>query len=46
MYSYFKGFDKVAKLLVQKGADVNIVGDYGRTAIHWASEKGRNGSDI
>lgn len=31
--SSFIGFDKVAELLIQKGADVNIVGDYGNTPL-------------
>lgn len=32
----------MAEFLIQKCADVNvnIVGDYGRTALNWAAEKG------
>lgn len=37
----FLGYDKVAELLIQKGADVNIVGDYGSTALIWAAENGK-----
>lgn len=35
------GFDKVAELLIQNGADVNIVGNYNETALMKASEQGK-----
>lgn len=36
----FLGFDKVAELLIQGGADVNIVGQTGNALTH-AAEKGK-----
>lgn len=35
------GFDKVAELLIQNGADVSIVGQDGTTALTLASRKGK-----
>jgi ankyrin repeat protein len=32
----------VVKLLVLKGANINATGQWGRTALHWAAEKGRD----
>ena len=37
----FSGFDKVAKLLIQKGADINLVGNYGKTALGYAVQIGK-----
>lgn len=37
----FLGFDKVAELLIEKGADVHIVGQDGTTALTVASNKGK-----
>lgn len=34
------GFDKVAELLIQKGANFDIVGEYGYTALIWAAQNG------
>lgn len=39
--SSFLGFDKIAELLIQKGADVNVLGQFGRTALSWAATKGK-----
>lgn len=35
------GHDKVAELLIRKGADVNIVTDNGDTALIIAADKGK-----
>lgn len=37
---YSLGFDEVAELLIQKGADVHVVGEYGQTALIYAAGKG------
>lgn len=37
----FLGYDKVANLLIEKGADVNIVGKDGITALILAAKKGK-----
>lgn len=34
------GFDKVAELLVERGADINIQGQGGHTALNWAAYGG------
>lgn len=36
----FLEFDNVAEFLIQKGADVNVVGENGYTALMWAAQKG------
>lgn len=36
------GHDKVAELLIQKGANVNLVGRSGNTALMYAAQKGKN----
>lgn len=36
----FSEFDNVAEFLIQKGADVNVVGENGYTALMWAAQKG------
>lgn len=36
----FLGFDEIAELLIEKGADTNVVGNSGSTALTWAAEKG------
>lgn len=40
--SFWKGFDTAAKLLIQNGADVNVVGEHGNTALIWAAANGKN----
>lgn len=35
------GFDKTAALLIQKGADINIVGESGQTALMTAIDRGK-----
>lgn len=39
--SLFEGFNEVAELLIQKGADVNIEGHLRKTALIEASTKGK-----
>lgn len=34
------GFEKVAEILIQNGADVNIVAKYNETALTYAAENG------
>lgn len=41
LHILFLGFDKIAELLIQSGADVHIVGQNGNTALIWAIYKGR-----
>lgn len=36
-----EGFDKAAELLIEKGADVNIVGKNKQTALTWAAYSGK-----
>lgn len=38
--SSFLGHDKVAELLIEKGADINVVVQDGMTVLHWAADKG------
>lgn len=38
--TFFIGYDKVAELLIQKGADVNFAGLYG-TSLIWAARNGK-----
>lgn len=35
------GLDNIAELLIQKGADVNVVGQYGVTALLFATQNGK-----
>lgn len=35
------GYDKAATLLIEKGAEVNAVGKYGKTALIHAAQKGK-----
>lgn len=41
MSYHFLGFDNVAELLIQKGADVNIAGEIGNRALTHSAEKGK-----
>lgn len=41
-FHIFSGFDKVAELLIQNGADTNIVGLLGENALIYAAEKGKS----
>lgn len=34
------GYDKIAELLIQNGANVNAMTVYGRTPMHWAAING------
>ena len=34
------GHKEVVELLIDKGADVNAKGKYGRTPLHWAAHQG------
>lgn len=38
--TFFSGFEKVAEVLIRKGADFNIVGENGDTALIHAASKG------
>lgn len=38
--------DKIAELLIQSGADVDVVGAYGGTALTWAATKGMYSLDL
>lgn len=40
-YFFGEGFDKAAELLIEKGADVNIVGKNKQTALTWAAYSGK-----
>lgn len=43
IYSY-SGFEKIVQMLIEKGADVNVVAQHGgNTALIRAAEKGKNG---
>lgn len=42
LYAAFKGVTSAAELLIRNGADVNIVGQGGNTAIILASKGGKN----
>lgn len=37
----FLGFDQIAELLIQKGANINVVGSEGNTALIWAAKNGK-----
>lgn len=39
---FFLGFDKIAEQLIQKGADVHVLGQFGRTALSLAAKMGKN----
>lgn len=39
-FSFFLGFDKIAELLIENGADVNIVGNNDLTPLMYAADKG------
>lgn len=39
--SLLSGFDRIAELLIQNGANVTVVGQLGRTALYMAAEKGK-----
>lgn len=41
MKLFWLGYDKAATILIQKGADVNVVGKYGKTALIEAANKGK-----
>lgn len=36
----FSGFSKITELLIQKNANVNVVGRDGKTALIWSAEQG------
>lgn len=38
--SFLGNNDKLAELLIQNGADVNVVNVHGDTALNWAAKKG------
>ena len=38
---YFIEFEKTSELLIRRGADVNISGNSGKTALMYAAEKGK-----
>lgn len=38
--SMFEGFENGSILLIQNGAEVNVVGQDGNTALTWAAFKG------
>lgn len=41
LYLFVPGLDNSTELLIKKGADVNIVLEFGQTALMYAIEKGK-----
>lgn len=36
------GQERIAELLIRKGADINVANDFGKTALHLAAQKGHD----
>lgn len=42
MKNAFVGLDDIAEILIKKGANVKLARNNGRTALHWAAQRGKS----